>query len=33
MRERHDFFDLFDDMVISGEVGHEARDGDLSNPT
>lgn len=22
MRERHDFFDLFDDMVISGEVGH-----------
>jgi 2-haloacid dehalogenase len=22
MRARHDFFDLFDDMVISGEVGH-----------
>lgn len=22
MRERHAFFDLFDDMVISGEVGH-----------
>lgn len=22
MRERHDFFDLFNDMVISGEVGH-----------
>lgn len=22
MRQRHDFFDLFDDMVISGEVGH-----------
>lgn len=22
MRERHDFFDVFDDMVISGEVGH-----------
>lgn len=22
MRERHDFFDLFDDMVISGYVGH-----------
>ena len=22
MRERHEFFDLFDDMVISGEVGH-----------
>jgi len=22
MRTKHDFFDLFDDMVISGEVGH-----------
>jgi 2-haloacid dehalogenase len=22
MREKHDFFDLLDDMVISGEVGH-----------
>jgi 2-haloacid dehalogenase len=22
MRQRHEFFDLFDDMVISGEVGH-----------
>jgi 2-haloacid dehalogenase len=22
MRDRHEFFDLFDDMVISGEVGH-----------
>jgi len=21
-REKYDFFDLFDDMVISGEVGH-----------
>jgi 2-haloacid dehalogenase len=21
-RQRHDFFDLLDDMVISGEVGH-----------
>ncbi len=28
-RERHDFFDLLDDMVISGEVGHVKPDPEI----
>ena len=28
-REQHDFFDLFDDMVISGEVGHVKPDPEI----
>jgi 2-haloacid dehalogenase len=28
-RERYDFFDLFDDMVISGEVGHAKPDPEI----
>jgi len=29
MRRKHDFFDLFDDMVISGEVGHVKPDPEI----
>jgi len=29
MRQKHDFFDLFDDMVISGEVGHVKPDPEI----
>ena len=29
MRGKHDFFDLFDDMVISGEVGHVKPDPEI----
>jgi len=29
VREKYDFFDLFDDMVISGEVGHVKPDPEI----